>query len=113
MLKHGTVIIAVMSCLSGSVAIASDAPDLPPGVLEIEGDAEWGAHLSGECVACHRQEDAAGSIPRIAGLDAEHFVIAMHAYKQNLRIHPIMQMVAGSLSAEEIAALAAYFNALE
>jgi cytochrome c len=37
----------------------------------------------------------------------------MHAYKQKIRVHPVMQMMAGRLSDEEIAALAAYFNHLE
>jgi cytochrome c len=37
----------------------------------------------------------------------------MHAYKQKLRPHPVMQMMASRLSDEEIAALAAYFEALE
>jgi cytochrome c len=40
-------------------------------------------------------------------------VIAMHAYKQKIRSHPVMQMMAGRLSDEEIAALAAYFSDLE
>ena len=34
---------------------------------------------------------------------------AMHAYKNKEREHPVMQMMAGRLSNEEIAALAAYF----
>jgi cytochrome c len=33
----------------------------------------------------------------------------MHAYKQKLRTNPVMQMMAGRLADEEIAALAAYF----
>lgn len=37
----------------------------------------------------------------------------MHAYKQKLRPHPVMQMMAGRLSEEEIAALAAFFATLE
>jgi len=43
----------------------------------------------------------------------EEFVIAMHAYKKNIRAHPVMNMVAGRLNDEEIAALAAYFATLE
>ena len=34
----------------------------------------------------------------------------MHAYKAQVRPHPVMRMIAGRLSEEEIAALAAYFN---
>ncbi|MCP5038971.1 MAG: cytochrome C, partial [Rhodobacteraceae bacterium] len=48
-------------------------------------------------------------IPAITGWPTEDFVIAMHAYKEKVRPHPVMQMMAGRLSNEEIAALAAYF----
>jgi cytochrome c len=37
----------------------------------------------------------------------------MHAYKKNIRQNPVMNMMASRLSDEEIAALAAYFNALQ
>jgi cytochrome c len=52
-------------------------------------------------------------IPGIIGWPVEDFVIAMHAYKRQIRPHPVMQMMAGRLSDEEIAALAAYFEDLE
>jgi cytochrome c len=37
----------------------------------------------------------------------------MHAYKEKVRPNPVMQMMAGGLDDEEIAALAAYFEGLE
>ena len=37
----------------------------------------------------------------------------MHAYKDKRRAHPVMNMIAGRLNEEEIAALAAYFANLE
>ena len=43
----------------------------------------------------------------------EDFVIAMHAYKRKLRPHPVMQMMAGRLADDEIAALAAWFATLK
>ncbi|WP_306195814.1 c-type cytochrome [Ruegeria discodermiae] len=89
------------------------AEELPPEILAIKGDVAWGEYLSGECVTCHSAQGAEGGIPRIAGRDTEDIVVAMHAYKQNQRVHPIMQMLAGRLSTEEIAALAAYFNTLD
>ena len=36
----------------------------------------------------------------------------MRAYKQGLRPHPVMQMMAGRLDDDQIAALAAYFATL-
>jgi len=86
--------------------------DLPPEVLAIAGDAEFGEYLSAECTTCHQEDGDAEGIPSITGWPDEDFVIAMHAYKQEIRPHPVMQMFAGRLSDEEIAALAAYFGTL-
>ncbi|WP_367180548.1 cytochrome c [uncultured Ruegeria sp.] len=77
------------------------------------GDVELGAYLSAECVTCHQTNAETDGIPQIVGLDPNAFVDAMLAYKTKQREHPIMQMMAGRLNDEEIAALAAYFNALE
>ncbi len=85
-------------------------PDLDPEILAIAGDPEFGAYLSSECVACHQASGADAGIPSITGWPVEDFVIAMHAYKAQVRPHPVMRMIAGRLSEEEIAALAAYFN---
>ena len=52
-------------------------------------------------------------IPSIVLWPEEDFVIAMHAYKNKTRPNPVMQMMAGRLNAEEIAALAAYFATLD
>lgn len=87
--------------------------DLPPEVLSIVGDAEYGEYLSSECTTCHKRDGSDDGIPSIVYWPEEDFVIAMHAYKRKLRPHPVMQMMAGRLSDEEIAALAAYFANIE
>ncbi|MGK7752514.1 MULTISPECIES: c-type cytochrome [unclassified Roseovarius] len=86
--------------------------DLDPEILALKGDPEYGEYLSGECVACHQTGGANDGIPSIVQWPEEDFVVAMHAYKNKQRNHPVMQMVAGRLSDEEIAALAAYFGQL-
>lgn len=86
--------------------------DLDPAILAIEGDAEYGEFLSGECTTCHRADGADEGIPSIVLWPEEDFVAAMHAYKTKTREHPVMNMIAGRLGDEEIAALAAYFAAL-
>lgn len=86
--------------------------ELPPEILAIAGDKEYGEYLSTECRTCHQKDGSSDGIPAIVGWPQEDFVIAMHAYKRKLRPHPVMQMMAGRLSDEEIAALAAYFGAL-
>ncbi len=86
---------------------------LAPDVLAIVGDPDYGEYLAAECTTCHRTDGEYDGIPVITGWYEEDFVLAMHAYKQKIRPHPVMQMMAGRLSDEEIAALAAYFGALE
>ncbi|MCB4457849.1 c-type cytochrome [Leisingera sp. McT4-56] len=81
-----------------------------PGILAIQGDPEYGAYLSSECTTCHQIEGGDEGIPSIVFWPDEDFIIAMHAYKEKQRPHPVMQMIAGRLSNEEIAALAAYFK---
>lgn len=88
-------------------------PDLPADVLALRGDPAYGAYLSSECATCHQRDGSDQGIPSITRWPEEDFVIAMHAYKARLRPHPVMQMMAGRLSNEEIAALAAYFATLE
>ena len=87
--------------------------DLPPEILAIVGDPEYGAYLSSECSTCHQIDGSDAGIPSITHWPKEDFVVAMHAYKRKLRPHPVMQMMAGRLSDEEIAALAAYYGALD
>ncbi|WP_210200432.1 c-type cytochrome [Cohaesibacter celericrescens] len=92
---------------------ATDAEhDIDPAILALKGDPEYGEYLSSECATCHQTSGVDDGVPSIIAWPDEDFVIAMHAYKKKLRIHPVMQMVSGRLSDDEIAALAAYFGGL-
>lgn len=93
-------------------ALATDH-DLDPAILALEGDPEYGEYLANECLTCHQSDGSAEGIPSITRWPTDDFVVAMHAYKRKLRPHPVMQMMAGRLNDEEIAALAAYFKDLE
>lgn len=97
---------------SAPTAVAVDH-NVAAEVLAIVGDPSYGEYLSGECTACHQVSGDASGIPSITSWPTEDFVIAMHAYKDGVRPHPVMQMMAGRLSNEEIAALAAYFKDIE
>ena len=87
--------------------------DLDPAILAIRGDPAYGEYLSSECVTCHQTDGSNQGIPSIVAWPEEDFVVVMHAYKTKTREHPVMNMMAGRLSDEEIAALAAYFAQLE
>ena len=82
-------------------------------ILSIVGDPAYGEYLASECQTCHRADNSNEGIPGINGWEIEDFVYALHEYKQKLRENPVMQMMAGSLGDEEIAALASYFASLQ
>ena len=97
---------------SAPTSIAIDH-EVAPEILAIVGDPAYGEYLSGECTACHQASGMASGIPSITNWPTEDFVTAMHAYKDGVRLHPVMQMMAERLSNDEIAALAAYFESIE
>ncbi|MGB0959816.1 MAG: c-type cytochrome, partial [Halocynthiibacter sp.] len=78
--------------------------DIDPAILALSGDPEYGEYLSSECTTCHQTDGSDKGIPSITLWPIEDFVVAMHAYKDKKRPHPVMQMMAGRLSNEEIAA---------
>jgi cytochrome c553 len=78
------------------------------------GDRALGQYLSSECTTCHQTSGRqVGGIPAIVGRPAEQFVALMNAYRQRQRDNEVMQAVAGRLSSEEVAALAAYYESLK
>ncbi len=102
-------IIAFLQAVDGRKSAAADI-SVSPEILAIQGDREYGEYLAGECTTCHRSSGEQDGIPNIDGLPTEAFVIAMHGYREKRRDHPAMQMIAGRLTDEDIAALAAYFS---
>jgi cytochrome c len=87
--------------------------EISADILSIAGDIEYGEYLSSECTTCHQMNGASDAIPNITGWPADDFVTAMHAYREKYRSHPVMQMISGRLSNDEIAALAAYYSSLK
>ena len=96
-----------------TVPVIGAAPPVPPGLLALKGDADYGQYLASECVTCHQQSGADKGIPSITGWPTADFIRALHAYKIKTRENPVMQLIASSLADEEIAALAAYFTAVD
>lgn len=107
-------IVAVLARIAASgdgapqTAIASDPP-VSPEILAIKGDPEFGEYLASNCVTCHQADGSNKGIPSITGWPVDDFVAAMHAFKQKARTNSVMQNVAGALSNDEIAGLAAWF----
>jgi cytochrome c len=85
----------------------------PAGSTWSSGDRDLGEYLSSECVACHEVTGHFSGIPTIVGWPRDSFVEVMTQYKNGVRQHQVMQMIAGRLLDEEVAALATYFGSLE
>lgn len=108
-------VIDYLASFSGSsmAAIVDEGFSVSDEVLAVQGDFEYGEYLASECTACHQSNGDNDGIPSIVGWETEDFVTAMHAYREKHRENPVMQMVSGRLSDEEIASLALYFKDLE
>lgn len=79
------------------------------------GNPDAGREKSAMCAGCHglpgyrTAYPTVYSVPKIAGQHAEYIVLALEAYKSGERKHPSMTAIAGSLSAQDMADLAAYY----
>lgn len=97
----------VRCCLAGSFALL-----LATQAQTAEGDLALGEYLSSECVTCHQLSGGYDGIPPIVGWPSATFVAIMNEYRHKRRANAAMQTIAGRLSEEELAALAAYFGSL-
>jgi len=104
--------IRAVLILSFALATPAFAEDPPQALLDAEGDVDYGEYLAGECTGCHRSDGEGDGIPAIIGWDQESFRWVMHDYRVKTLENPTMQLIAGRLSDEEIAALSAYFETL-
>ncbi len=83
---------------------------------DIKGDPEAGSRKNGQCIGCHAIEGYKASyplvysVPRIHGQTRRYIELALTAYRNGDRKHPTMQAVAGSLTDQDIADLAAYYG---
>lgn len=105
-----TDVIAFLSTFGQSEGEEARDFAVAPEILAIRGDPAYGEYLAGECTTCHQASGRDDGIPSIVNRPEEDFVTAMHAYKDKVRPNPVMQLIAGRLSSEEIAALAVYFK---
>ena len=82
------------------------------------GDIEAGANKVSMCVGCHGIPNYKTAfpktyrVPRIAGQKVDYLVSALKAYRAGQRSHPSMKAVAGSMTDQDIADIAAYYASL-
>lgn len=88
-----------------------------PLMAAAQGNAEAAKTKVAMCVGCHEipgykaSFPGVYSVPRIAGQSAKYLELALQAYRKGDRSHPTMRAVAGSLTDQDIADLAAYYGA--
>lgn len=80
------------------------------------GDAKAGEAKAAMCIGCHGIPGYQNSfpeihrVPMISGQAAGYISAALQAYRKGDRKHPTMRGIAGSLSDQDIADLAAYYS---
>jgi cytochrome c553 len=81
------------------------------------GDIEAGKTKAYTCTGCHgipgyNNIYPTYKVPKIGGQNYEYLVIALKAYRDNLRDHGTMTLQASSLSDQDIKDISAYFASL-
>ena len=100
------------------LALALVAAPMLSMAQEVKGDAGAGGKKVAMCIGCHGLPGYQSSfpqvykVPKIAGQNAKYIVAALNGYKSGDRKHPSMRGVAASLSDQDIADVAAYYEAL-
>ena len=88
----------------------------PPKPVAAAVTVEHGAYVAAMCIGCHGIPEYKASfpsvyrVPKIAGQSAKYIENALNAYKKGERSHPTMRGIAGSLTDQDIADLAAYYG---
>jgi len=95
------------SCAFSGQALAADAAPV--------GNAQAAADKISMCIGCHGIRGYKASfpevfhVPMIAGQNAEYIVSALQEYASGARTFPTMEAIAGTLSPQDMADLAAYY----
>jgi cytochrome c553 len=98
-----------------SIALAALVGAVAPAQAQ---DAKAGEKKVAACIGCHGIAGYQASfpeihkVPMIAGQNAKYIVSALNAYKKGDRKHPTMRGVAASLSDQDMADIAAYYEQL-
>ena len=83
---------------------------------EVKGDAKAAESKIAMCIGCHGIVGYKASfpevyqVPKISGQNAKYIEAALHAYKKGDRRHPTMRAIADTLTEQDIADLAVYYE---
>jgi cytochrome c553 len=112
--------LAVFVCALGASASAqqANAPPAPLMPITLAGDAGRGAVIAQTCTGCHGipgyyNAQPAYHVPRLGGQNADYLEVALQGYRRGTRGHDTMQAQASSLTDQDIADVAAYFESFQ
>ena len=83
---------------------------------EIKGDAKAGENKIAMCIGCHGIQGYQATfpevykVPKISGQGAKYITASLAAYKKGDRKHPTMRGIADTLSDQDMADVAAYYE---
>lgn len=98
----------LLLALAGVVTVAQ--------AQDLQGDAKAGEKKNAMCIGCHGIPGYQASfpqvhkVPMISGQNGKYIAAALNDYRKGDRKHPSMRGVAGSLSDQDIADLAAFYD---
>ncbi len=110
--------VVLLCALAAPVRAQSPAPPAPLAPITLAGDAARGAVLAQTCTGCHGipgyfNAQPAYHVPKLGGQNADYLEIALQGYRRGTRGHDTMQAQASTLSDQDIADVAAYFESFE
>lgn len=83
------------------------------GAAHAGGNAADGKIKAAQCAMCHGLDGKGGGPnPPVVALDTARFSAALNDYRSGKRKHPMMEMMAKKLSAQDIADLSAHYASL-
>ncbi len=101
-----SIITLAVSSVTASIAFAQD----------VKGDVKAAEQKIAMCIGCHGIKGYQASfpevykVPMISGQNAKYIVAALNAYKKGERKHPTMRGISESLSEQDMADVAAYYE---
>lgn len=107
-----TRLLSAVFAMGALFSLSAHAQDVKAG------DASAGQKKIANCIGCHGIEGYQASfpeihrVPKIAGQNAKYLAAALAAYKKGDRKHPTMHGNANSLSEQDMADIAAYYEGL-
>lgn len=120
MFRPTDIAAALVLLAFGATAAAQNAaaPPTPLMPITLQGDPERGAVIAQTCTGCHGipgyfNATPAYHVPKLGGQNADYIEVALQGYRRGTRSHDTMQAQAASLSDQDIADVAAYFESFK